>query len=143
MTTKTLSNGRLMDRVDAEGFSDPPKSDPGGPAREPAGSTSALSPDTWIFFPTPHPGGSNAPRWGLGFGPIRRGIPRWSLFHCVTDDRFDARVDFPHPCPSDRDLLGWSTSVVGPVLSVDLLESVGSCSVFYRQYFSERPDLRG
>jgi hypothetical protein len=99
--------------------------------------------DTWVFFADPRDGWAGEDRWGLGFGPADTHRPRWSLFHCVTEDGFDARAICPQLNPSNRDLLRWSTSVVGPATASLLLESVGSCLDFYRQYFAERPDLRG
>jgi hypothetical protein len=104
--------------------------------------TSTFASDTWVFFAQARSQGAHVSEWGLGFGPISHDLPRWSLFHCVTEDRFDARVVCPHLYPSNPDLLRWSSSVVGPGVSGVLLESVGSCFRFYRRYFAERPDLR-
>ncbi len=111
---------------------------PPGPAPEGSG----FLPDTWVFFATPHADWTGEDRWGLGFGPADIQGPRWSLFHCVTEGRFDTRSIFPQLNPSNRDLLRWSTSVVGPAVASLLVESVGSCIAFYCQYFAERPDLR-
>jgi hypothetical protein len=105
-------------------------------------STSTFGSDTWVFFAQGRSKGVDVYEWGLGFGPIRHDLPRWSLFHCVADDRFDARVVCPHLYPSNPDLLRWSSSVVGLAVSSNLLESVGSCFGFYRLFFAERPDLR-
>jgi len=99
--------------------------------------------DTWVFFAQARRERVFVSEWGLGFGPIRQDLPRWSLFHCVAEDRFDSRVVCPHRDPSSPDLFRWSRSIVGPAVSGDLLGSVGSCFGFYRQYFAERPDLRG
>ena len=100
-------------------------------------------PDTWVFFACPHGDSSVDNRWGLGFGPGDFQQARWSLFHCVAEDRFDSRSSCPQLKPSNTDLLRWSSSVVGVETALPLLESVGSCLHFYRQYFAERPDLRG
>lgn len=104
--------------------------------------TSTFAADTWVFFAQARGERAHVSEWGLGFGPISHDLPRWSLFHCVAEDRFDGRVVCPHLNPLNSDLLRWSSSVVGPAVSGDLLESVGSCFGFYRQYFAERPDLR-
>jgi hypothetical protein len=61
----------------------------------------------------------------------------------VDEDHFDSRSICPYVNPPDQDLHRWSSSVVGSVTATLLLESVGSCLSFYRQYFAERPDLRG
>jgi hypothetical protein len=105
--------------------------------------TSTFGSDTWVFFAQARSERAQVSEWGLGFGPIRHDLARWSLFHCVAEDCFDARVVCPHLYPSNADLIQWSSSIVGPAVSGDLLESVGSCFAFYRQYFAERPDLRG
>lgn len=99
--------------------------------------------DTWVFFSEPQDHSTGTQQWGLGFGPADVPLPRWSLFHCVTEDRFDARSICPALIPSNLDLLRWSTSVVGPATATLLLDAVGSSFAFYRQYFAERPDLRG
>jgi len=104
--------------------------------------TFTFASDTEVFFAKPRSQRVHVSEWGLGFGPIRHDLPRWSLFHCAAEDRFDARVVCPHLYPSNSDLLRWSSSVVGPPVSGDLLKSVGSCFGFYRRYFAERPDLR-
>ncbi len=98
--------------------------------------------DTWIFFATPQPERTGDGRWGLGFGPADTHLPRWSLFHCVTEDHFDSRSICPQLNPLDQDLYRWASSTVGWVTATLLLEGVGSCVPFYRQYFAERPDLR-
>jgi hypothetical protein len=100
--------------------------------------TSTFASDTWVFFAQARSERAQASEWGLGFGPIRHDLPRWSLFHCVAEDRFDARVVCAHFYPSSPDLFRWSRSIVGPAVSGDLLESVGSCVAFYRQYFADR-----
>jgi hypothetical protein len=117
----------------------------GGPRQPSARSpeASAFVTDTWVFFADPHAGWTGEDRWGLGFGPTDIQRPQWSLFHCVTENRFDGRSICPELNPSHHDLLRWTTSVVGPATATLLLESVGSCLDFYRQYFAERPDLRG
>jgi hypothetical protein len=99
--------------------------------------------DMWVFFAASPREWSVADRWGLGFGPADFESPRWSLFHCVAEDRFDFRSVCPVLDPSDRELLRWSKSVVGLGVATLLVESIGSCQHFYRQYFAERPDLRG
>jgi hypothetical protein len=96
-----------------------------------------------VFFADDNADGAMTDRWGLGFGPTDTGVPRWALFHCVAEDRFDSRSVCPQLDPSNGDLLRWSTSVVGSATATSLVESVGSCLPFYRQYFAERPDLRG
>ncbi len=80
---------------------------------------------------------------GSGFGPAGIELPLWSLFRCVTEDRFDYHTVYSHLNPSNQDLHRWASSAVGSVTATLLLESVGSCIAFYRQYFAERPDLRG
>ena len=98
--------------------------------------------DTWVFLP-PAPGGEvRGVDWGLGFGPADVGGPRWSLFRCVGASRFDARLDFASPYPSETDLLRWSSPIIGSAASRALLDCVGSCTSFYAQYLDERPDLR-
>jgi hypothetical protein len=104
--------------------------------------TSTFGSDTWVFFARARSERAHGSEWGLGFGPISHDLPRWSLFHCVAEGRFDTRVVCPHLYPSNPDLFRWSRSVVGPAVSSDLLASVGSCFGFYRRYFAERPDLR-
>jgi hypothetical protein len=99
--------------------------------------------DTWVFFAGDIADGTMTDRWALGFGPTDTGVPRWALFHCVAEDRFDSRSVCPQLNPSNGDLLRWSTSVVGSATATSLVESVGSCFPFYHQYFAERPDLRG
>src|ERR1700722_2158202 len=74
--------------------------------------TSTFGPDTWVFFAQAHSERAHASQWGLGFGPIRHDLPRWSLFHCVAEDRYDARVVFPHLYPTSPDLFRWSRSIV-------------------------------
>jgi hypothetical protein len=97
--------------------------------------------DTWVFFAQPRSERAHVSEWGLGFGPIRNDVPRWSLFHCVEEGRFDDRVKCPHLYPSNPDLFRWSRSIVGSVLAGDLLDSVGSCFSFYQRSFADRPDL--
>jgi len=108
----------------------------------PSAAASGFVADTWVFFASPHTDWSGDGPWGLGFGPAHSGRTRWSLFHCVSEDRFDAYSTFPRLNPSNRDLLRWSTSVVGAHTASSLLESIGSCHHFYQRYFAERPDLR-
>ena len=99
--------------------------------------------DTWVFFAEAQVRSTGAELWALGFGPTDGSLPRWSLFHCVSTDRFDARCICPHLNPSNHDLHRWSASSVGPDTATSLLVSVGSSVAFYRQYFAERPDLLG
>ena len=98
--------------------------------------------DTWVFFAIPHTDWAAANHWGLGFGPVGTDVPSWSLFRCVTEERFVSRVACPHAFPLDRALLRWTTSAVGPATATLLLETVGSCVEFYYRYFTERPELR-
>jgi hypothetical protein len=105
-------------------------------------AVSAFVADTWVFFAVPHTDWTVA-HWGLGFGPVGTEFPQWSLFRCVTEDRFDSRTLCPCSFPSNRDLVRWSTTVVGPAIATLLVDAVGSCLDFYRRFFAERPDLRG
>lgn len=116
---------------------------PGNQPAELLPGVSGFVTDTWVFFAAPPDDWTVSDRWGLGFGPVDIHGPRWSLFHCVDEDRFDSRSICPALNPSNRDLLRWSTSIVGPDTATLLIESVGSCREFYGQYFAERPDLRG
>jgi hypothetical protein len=75
-------------------------------------------------------------------GPTEIDLPRWSLYRCVAEDRFDLRSTCPQLDPPKRDLHRWVRSVVGPATATELVERVGSLPDFYRQYFVERPDLR-
>ncbi len=115
---------------------------PGIPPSEPFPAVSSFVADTWVFFAAA-PVDPSVGQWGLGFGPADIDRSQWSLFHCVAEDQFDSRSICPHVNPSNQDLHRWSSSVVGSVTATSLLESVGSCLLFYRQYFAERPDLRG
>ncbi len=104
---------------------------------------SGVTADTWVFLAAPERDGSAADDWGLGFGPSSIQFPRWSLLRRVSEDRFASHSVFPHPHPSDEELRRWTASIVGAATATLLLESVGSCLDFYRQYFAERPDLQG
>jgi hypothetical protein len=73
--------------------------------------TSTFGSDTWVFFAQDRSERAQASEWGLGFGPIRHDLPRWSLFHCAAEGRFDARVVCPHLCPSNPDLFRWSRAI--------------------------------
>jgi hypothetical protein len=99
--------------------------------------------DTEVFFSSISSDWTWGEHWGLGYGPTDIDLPQWSLYHCITADRFDSRSVCPQLEPSNRNLLRWITSVVGPAIATQLLESVGSVPDFYRHYFAERPDLRG
>jgi hypothetical protein len=103
--------------------------------------SSAFEADTWLFLPPVRPDAGGAVTWGLGFGPHRSAL-RWSLFRCGDDDGFEDRVVCSHPSPFDAELRRWCTTVVGPSCAQELVGAVGSCRWFYRQYFSDRPDLR-
>jgi hypothetical protein len=115
---------------------------PGGQPTIGGPGGSGFTADTWLFFAAPRGDWSVSDRWALGFGPTEVARPRWSLFHCVADGRFDVRSVFPEVTPSNDALLGWGSSVVGLDTAAALLDSVGSFPDFYRQYFDERPDLR-
>jgi hypothetical protein len=114
---------------------------PGNPSSEWLPGVSGFVADTWVFFADPQVDWTED-CWGLGFGPTDASLPQWSLFHCVTEDRFDARTICPHLNPSNQDLHRWGSSTVGSATATLLIQSVGSCITFYRQYFAERPDLR-
>ena len=120
----------------------PVKAGDGIPGDEaPALSASGFTADTWVFFAVPHTDWTVANHWALGFGPVGIAGPSWSLFRCVSEDRFESSAGCPHPLPFDQELLRWATSVVGPSTATLLFQSVGNCFDFYRRYFSERPDL--
>jgi hypothetical protein len=68
-------------------------------------STSTFASDSWVFFAQARSQRADASEWGLGLRPIGHDLPRWSLFHCVAGDRFDARFVFPHLYPPNPDLL--------------------------------------
>jgi hypothetical protein len=104
--------------------------------------TSTFESDTWVLIARALSERVHAAEWGLGFGPISHDIPRWSLFYCVAEGSFDARIVCPHLYASSPDPFRWSRAVVGPAVSGDLLANVGSCVGFYRRYLAERPDLR-
>lgn len=114
----------------------------GSPSSEWLPGVSGFVADTWVFFADPHADWTGQGHWGLGFGPADIHLPRWSLFHCPAEDRFDSHFLCPQLNPSDQDLHRWTSSAVGSGTATLLLESVGSCLAFYRQYFAERPDLR-
>jgi hypothetical protein len=99
--------------------------------------------DSWVFLADTDTDWTVGDQWGLGFGPVGTAIPRWWLFHCMTEDSVDSRRVFLHRNPSNHGLLRWTTSVVGQATATLLLERVGSCVDFYRRYFTERPDLQG
>ena len=141
MTTTLLNADPLADRHGSRPTTGRQET-PGNQPSEWLPGVSKFITDTWVFFAAPQRNWSVADRWGLGFGPVDIPSPRWSLFHTVDAARFDSRSVCRHLNPSNRDLLRWCTSVVGPATATLLLESVGWCDDFYEQYFAERPDLR-
>ncbi len=141
MTPALLESGRLVSWPD-RGPVVRPHVTPGSQPTAWLPGVSGFVADTWMFFTSPHSDWTGDGHWGLGFGPADIPLPRWSLFHCVAEDHFDSRSVCPQLNPSDHDLHRWASSTVGSVTATLLLESVGSCLAFYRQYFAERPDLR-
>jgi hypothetical protein len=138
----SLSSDHPLDESIGETSTDTPTLNVADYARHSMEWTSTFESDTWVFFAQGLSERVHAAEWGLGFGPISHNIPRWSLFHCVAEGRFDARIVCPHLYPSSPELFRWSRAVAGPAVSGDLLASVGSCFGFYRRYLAERPDLR-
>jgi hypothetical protein len=138
----SLSSEHPLDRKLGEAFTDTPALNVVDDTPQSREWTSTFASDTWVFFAQPCSQTTPNSEWGLGFGPIGHDLPRWSLFHCVAEDRFDVRVVCPHSYPSSPDLFRWSRSVVGSAVAGDLLDTVGSCFGFYRRYLADRPDLR-
>ncbi len=142
MTSTQLETDSIVSWNDS-GSTVPQDMTPGNQPLERLPGVSRFVADTCIFFDAPHSDWTGEGHWGIGFGPAGTHAPGWSLFHCVSEDRFDWRSNCAQLNPSDQDLHRWASTIVGSDTATSLLESVGSCPAFYRRYFAERPDLGG